>query len=175
MLRIDHSAAFGARWLAAGAIVLALGCSGNISNGAVSAVTGDADYDSTEAMRLDIEQISSPETWAGNESVDVCFRISISNATKEAMRVKRITLQSMGGGTYRLESSSRKFNQTIAPGAKESFRYWASAVASDPSVGTHGPLVVRTAVDAVAESVPVHAVFNRRVNGMVVVTAGSGH
>jgi len=168
-MRVDHSAIVLLS-------ILAFACaSGTMSDAGITSVTGDATYDSSDAMRLEIEQTSSPMTFRGNSSVDVCFRITVTNATKEPMRVKRISLQSLGGGVYRLETSSRKFDQAIAPGEKESFRYWASAIATDPAVGTSGPLVVRTAIDAKAGGGPIRAVFNRRVNGAVAVVVGSGH
>lgn len=168
-MRVDHNAIILLT-------VLAFACtSGTLSDAGITAVTGDATYDSSDAMRFEIEQTSSPMTFRGNSGVDVCFRMTITNATKEPMRIKRILLQSLGGGSYRLETSSRKFDKAIKPGDKESFRYWAPAIASDPGLGTSGPLVVRTTVDARAGSGPIRAVFNRRVNGEVAVVVGSGH
>lgn len=152
--------------------LVALSCS-TVNSGGVAAVTGDAHYDSTDAMRFDIEQISSPMTFRGNSSVDVCFRITVTNATRQPMRVRRISLQAVGSGSYEIDSSSRKFDQTIAPGERADFRYWASGQATDLALNTSAPIVVRTTVEALADGSRIKGVFNRRVNGMVAIAVGS--
>jgi|SRR5712692_6075056 hypothetical protein len=153
-----------------------LSCSNNTRNAGVTMVNGDADFDSTDKLRFEIEQTAFPMTFRGDRgATDVSFRITITNRMTAPVTVKRLTLQSMGGGSFRLETSRRKFDKTIAPGAKESFKYWAPAVATDLTANTRVPLVVRTTVDAVTEGTRIREVFNRRLNDEVSVDVGVAH
>ncbi|HMC20234.1 MAG TPA: hypothetical protein VKL19_00145 [Thermoanaerobaculia bacterium] len=160
-------------------LVLALAsaaCSGTMNTGGIATVTGDADYDSTDKLRFEIEQMSHPMMFAGNKgSTDVSFRITIANKVAVPVTIKRISLQSMGGSTYRLDTQTRKFNQKIAPQAKESFKFWASAIATDLTMETHVPLVVRATVEGLEGETPIRAVFNRRVNDEMTVGVSSVH
>ena len=154
---------------------MALGC-GTAQIGGLSATTGDTDYDSTNKLRFQIEQTSHPMTFpADNGKVDVSFRITIANELPSPITIRRLTLQSMGGGVFRLETSSRKYNATIAPHASESFKFWAPAIATDLTQGTRAPLVVRTTVDGMEGENRIHEVFNRRVNDEVSIGIGSIH
>jgi len=155
--------------------LLALAC-GSVKSGSVSAITGDADYDSTDKMRFEIEQTSSPMTFATDARTDISFRVTITNLDKEPITVKRLTLQSMAGSSYHLETSSRKFDTRIEPKGMQSFKYWAPAVANDTNlINARGPLVVRTTVEGTAGGMKIREVFNRRVNGQVSIGVGSLH
>jgi len=160
-------------------LVLALAsaaCSGTTNTGGIAVVTGDADYDSTDKLRFEIEQTSHPMMFAANKgSTDVSFRITIANRSPDPITIKRISLQSMGGSTYRLDTQTRKFNQKIAPQARESFKFWASAIATDLTMETRTPLVLRATVEGFEGETPVRAVFNRRVNDEITVGVSSVH
>src|SRR5207253_8391992 len=131
----------------------------------VDFATADANYDSTDDLRFEIEQTSHPMIFGASQGrTDVSFRITITNKTKVPMIVKRLTLQSIGGSIYRVDSQSRKFNTKIAPDARESFKFWATAIATDTRMETYPPLVQRATVDGLEGDASMHAVFNRRVN-----------
>jgi hypothetical protein len=147
-----------------------------MNTGGISMVTGDADYDSTDKLRFEIEQTSHPMMFAVNKgSTDVSFRITIANKGPAPVIIKRISLQSMGGSAYRLDTQTRRFNQKIAPQAKENFKFWASAIASDLTLETHVPLVVRATVEGLQSATPFRAVFNRRVNDEIGIGVSSVH
>ena len=121
----------------------------------VDFATADANYDSTDDLRFEIEQTSHPMIFGASQGrTDVSFRITITNKTKVPMIVKRLTLQSMGGSIYRVDSQSRKFNTKIAPDARESFKFWATATATDTRMETYPPLVLRTMVAALPALLP---------------------
>jgi hypothetical protein len=151
---------------------MALGCS-SANTGGVARVAGDTDYDSTDKLRFDIEQTSHPMTFAADKGrTDVSFRITIVNKGDAPVTIKRISLQSLGGSTYRLDTQTRKFNKDIAPRAQESFKFWASAIATDLIMETRTPLVVRATVEGLEGETPIRAVFNRRVNDEVTIGVG---
>ena len=156
---------------------IALGCgTANVGTGQgdVAFSTADAYYDSTDDLRFEIEQTSHPMMLGvSNDRTDVSFRISITNKSKVPVTVTRLTLQSMGGSVYSVDTQRRKFNTKIAPNSKESLKFWASVTATNKRMETDVPLVIRTSVDGMQDDAPLHAVFNRRVNGMVTVAIGS--
>lgn len=153
-------------------LVFVASCSHSLQSGDVTVINGDSSYDSTDKFRFEIEQTAFPMTFRGERGdVDVSFRITITNRSEAPITVKRLTLQSMGGDTYRLETSSRKYDKTIAPMARESFKFWAPAVATE-ATATRAPLVVRTTVELQADGTRLREVFNRRVNGSVSVAIG---
>ena|SRR5207253_7336747 len=152
---------------------LCLSCSNNTRIAGLTMINGEADFDSTDKLRFEIEQTAFPMTFAADRgATDVSFRITITNRMTAPLTVKRLTLQSTAGSSFRLETSSRKFDKTIAPAAKESFKYWAPAVASDLTANTRVPLVVRTTVDAVTEGTRIREVFSRRLNDEVSIDVG---
>jgi len=156
------------------AFALLVAACGTTRDAQISATTGDPVYDSTDKVRFEIEQTAHPMTFSGDKGkVDVSFRITLTNRFPTPITVKRLTLQSMGGGVFRLETTSRKFDTTIAPGAKESFKFWASAIATDQITGTRAALIVRSTVDALQGDTRIHEVFNRRVNDQFGIAIGS--
>jgi len=148
--------------------LLLLGCaaSSNTIGGAIQ--TGDATYSSTGEYDVDITQIAAP-TLAGQRDgqpviQDVRFRIDFTNRGTQPVRITRISLQSMGGSMYRLETSTRSFEKTLSVGEKTSFEYWAKATVENPTMGTRAPLVVRALIDTVVSGSESQETFNREVN-----------
>ena len=160
--------------LAAGAVACGTLSVGN-GDAQLAVATADAYYDSTDKLRFEIEQTSHPMMLGvGSDSrADVSFRITITNKTKAPVTVNRLTLQSIGGSIYAVDTTRRKFNTKIAPQARESFKFWATARATDRRLETDVPLVIRTTVDGLEGDEPLHAVFNRRVNGVASIGIGS--
>ena len=157
-------------------LAFSLSCSNSTRTAGLTLNTGEANFDSTDKLRFEIEQTAFPMTFAADRgATDVSFRITITNRLSAPVTVKRLTLQSMSGSSFRLETSSRKFDKTIAPGAKESFKYWAPAVATDLTANTRLPLVVRTTVDAVTDGTRIREVFSRRLNDEVSIDLGTVH
>ena len=153
---------------------LTLGCSSHSRDGNISMITGDADYSSSDDYDVKIVQAASPMSFpkADKGSVDVNFEITITNRHPEAVTIDRISLQSIGGSVYRLDTSSRQYKRSIAAGATETFKFWAPARVEGTTFDAKAPLVVRAVVDTVINGATSRETFNREVNGRVGVAVG---
>jgi hypothetical protein len=155
-----------------------LGCS--VNDGTVGAAfqTGDATYSSNEAYDVKIVQTAYPMSLGRQENrvdtADVSFEIEFTNHSDKAVKINRISLESMGGSHYRLETSTRKFERNVAVGEKVTFKYWAKAVTESTTFGVHAPLVVRALIDTVVDGNEQRELFNREVNPSAVMGVATG-
>jgi hypothetical protein len=153
------------------ALVLPSACSYSTRGGdaSVAVITGDATYNSTEDFDVKIEQMAYPLTFpaADGGKVDVSFDVTIKNLTKEPVKVRTITLQSMSGSAYQLETRRRQYDKTIAAGATEKLQFWAPALVTTTTLDTRAPLVVRAMLDLNVNDETRHETFNREVNGSI--------
>jgi len=76
------------------------------------------------------------------------FAVEVKNKLAEPLSLRRVALQSIGGGSYTLPSYSQAFNETIAPGETKRVAFWAAAyVSMNTLAGANGPVTLRAAVD----------------------------
>jgi len=153
---------------------LTFGCSSHGGDAGVSVITGDADYSSSDNYDVKIVQAASPMSFpkADKGSIDVDFEITIKNRLTEPVTIDRISLQSIGGSVYRLDTSSRQYKRSIAAGATETFKFWAPARVEGTTFDAKAPLVVRAVVDTIINGATQRETFNRQVNGRVGVAVG---
>ena len=156
--------------------LLTLGCASRDSGIDAAFVTGDATYSSTDAYDLKIAQTAAPMSFpkADKGSIDVNFDITIRNASPKPVTIDRISLQSMGGSLYRLDTSSRQYKLEIAAGQTHTFKFWAPAHVSDTTIEARAPMVVRALVDTIVDGQSAREVFNREVNGSFAIGARAG-
>ena len=88
---------------------------------------------------------------------------------KKPVLIDRISLQSMSGSLYRLETSSRQYKQTIAAGGEYKFKFWAPARVQDTVFEAKAPMVVRALVDTIVDETRTREVFNRQVNDGIAI------
>jgi hypothetical protein len=155
-------------------LTLGFGCSSHNTDGGISMITGDADYSSSNEYDVKIVQAASPMSFpkADRGSIDVNFEITIKNLHQEPVTIDRISLQSIGGSVYRLDTSSRQYKKEIAAGATEIFKFWAPARVEGTTFDAKAPLVVRAVVDTIINGATQRETFNREVNGRVGVAVG---
>lgn len=76
------------------------------------------------------------------------FVVQVKNTLPEPLTVRRVEVQSIGGGAYTLPSYSQAFNEIIAPGATHRVSLWApGAVTMNTTLGANGPVTLRLAVE----------------------------
>jgi hypothetical protein len=76
------------------------------------------------------------------------FAVDVKNTLAEPLSLRRVAMQSIGGGAYTLRPYSQAFNETIAPGQTKRVAFWAPAFVSTDTVGgANGPVTVRAALD----------------------------
>jgi hypothetical protein len=156
------------------AISLMTGCAGGGATIGGSFVTGNADYSSTDLYDVKIEQTAYPMSFplADRGSVDVSFDITIRNASQKPVTIDRISLQSMSGSFYRLDTSSRQYKHLLAAGETFKFKFWASAHLDSATTAAGTPLVVRALVDTIVDGAKQREQFNREVNGTASIGIG---
>jgi hypothetical protein len=114
-------------------LLFALGCA---SSGAPSGPEPD----------VTLVQLSRVAEGTQNDTgpVSAHYGVEVKNTLTEPLQLRRVTVQSIGGGSYTLPSHSQGFNETIGPGETKSVSFWAPAYVSMQTVaGTNGPVTVR--------------------------------
>jgi hypothetical protein len=141
-------------------------CSSSYNGAGVASSFGDATYSSSDEYDVKIVQTASPMSFpnADKGKIDVKFDITIKNRQEKPVTIERISLQSMGGSLYSLETSSREYKQQIPAGASYTFKFWAPARVTDTMFDAKAPMVVRALVDTVVDETKTREVFNREVN-----------
>jgi hypothetical protein len=76
------------------------------------------------------------------------FAVEVKNKMTEPLNLRRVAVQSIGGGSYTLPSYSQAFNETIAPGETKRVAFWAPAFVSLNTVaGANGPVTLRASLE----------------------------
>jgi hypothetical protein len=155
---------------------LTFSCASHAGGAGVATTFGDSEYSSNDDYDVKIVQSAYPMSFpkADKGSIDVSFDITIKNHMKTPVLIDRISLQSMSGSLYRLETSSRQYKQTIAAGGEYQFKFWAPALVQGTMFDSRAPMVVRAVVDTVVGDVKTREIFNREVNENVGVAAQIG-
>jgi hypothetical protein len=72
------------------------------------------------------------------------YAVEVKNTLAEAVTLRRVGLQSIGGGSYTLPAYSQGFNEIIPPGETKRVSFWAPAfVATQTVAGANGPVTLR--------------------------------
>jgi len=80
--------------------------------------------------------------------VSAQFAVEVKNKLTEPLNLRRVAVQSIGGGAYTLPSYSQAFNETIAPGETKRVSFWAPAFVSMNTVaGANGPVTLRASLE----------------------------
>ena len=80
--------------------------------------------------------------------VSAQFAVEVKNKLTEPLSLRRVAVQSIGGGAYTLRPYSQAFNETIAPGETKRVSFWAPAVINVDTVGgANGPVTLRASLE----------------------------
>lgn len=130
--------------LAAAALIAVAALSGCASSG------GDDDNGAAKVgltePEVQIIQLSTVAEAARHitGALPVQYRVEVQNPGNEQITLKRVDVQSLGAGAYRLPASSRPFNVVIAPQGTQAVDFWMSGVIDDATVfGANGPVSLR--------------------------------
>lgn len=76
--------------------------------------------------------------------ISVQYAVEVKNTLAEPLHLRRVAVQSIGGGSYTLPPYSQGFNVPIAPGETKRVSFWAPAyVAMQTVAGANGPVTLR--------------------------------
>src|SRR4051812_30583909 len=75
---------------------------------------------------INIYQISRVGAGMEHETgpVSAQFAVEVKNKLAEPLNLRRVAVQSIGGGAYELRPYSQAFNETIAPGQTKRVAFW---------------------------------------------------
>ena len=114
-------------------LLLALGCA---SGGAPSGPEPDVTLIQLSRVAEGTQYDTGP--------VSAHYAVEVKNTLTEPLQLRRVTVQSIGGGSYTLPAHSQGFNETIGPGETKQVAFWAPAYVSMQTVaGANGPVTVR--------------------------------
>jgi hypothetical protein len=76
--------------------------------------------------------------------VSAHYAVDVKNTLAEPIQLRRVALQSIGGGAYTLPAYSQGFSEAIAAGETKRVSFWAPAyVAMESVAGANGPVTLR--------------------------------
>jgi hypothetical protein len=79
------------------------------------------------------------------------YAVEVKNTLPEPIRLDRVNVQSIGGGSYTLLEYSQAFNETFASGETKQVAFWAPGYVATPTVaGSNGPVTLRAILDFTA-------------------------
>lgn len=99
---------------------------------------------------INIYQISRVAVGTEHDTgpVSAQFAVEVKNKLAEPLSLRRVAVQSIGGGAYTLRPYSQAFNETIAPGETKRVSFWAPAsVNVDTVAGANGPVTLRASLE----------------------------
>jgi hypothetical protein len=80
------------------------------------------------------------------------YAVEVKNTLAAPVQLRRVSVQSIGGGSYTLPAHSQGFDETIEPGATKRVTFWAPAyVAMQTVAGANGPVTVRGTIEFESE------------------------
>jgi hypothetical protein len=148
---------------------LSAGRANDDASGAVIAnIAADSDSASARGIDLEVVQTAAPPVMGNVSSVDVQYTFEVKNQGTVPTTVRRITIWS-AGGAYDVETKSRTFKKTIAPGATAKFPFWARAIGVSSLTGTNAPVTLRAELQLEEGDATRKATFVRTVNGHLTV------
>lgn len=84
--------------------------------------------------------------------VSAQYAVEVKNTLAAPVQLRRVSVQSIGGGSYTLPPHSQGFSETIEPGATKRVSFWAPAyVAVQTVAGANGPVTVRGTIEFESE------------------------
>lgn len=107
---------------------------------------GGARNSGADDLNVSVSLPDPPPVMPGMSTIDLEYAFEITNRSAAPVTIKRISIAS-AAGSYQLERWSRKYNKTIAAGAKDTLPFVARAVGVDSHLGSRAPMTVRAQIE----------------------------
>jgi hypothetical protein len=78
-----------------------------------------------------------------SSATEINLMIDIANRSEETITLKRVSLQSMGSGGFRIEPASRTYDVRIEPRQVQTVDIWVFAQSESTSIDPNAPVSVR--------------------------------
>ncbi|HYO75070.1 MAG TPA: hypothetical protein VE010_01300 [Thermoanaerobaculia bacterium] len=125
-----------------------------------------AKVDRANRPQIDIMQTSAVAIAARyvEGGVSVQYAVRIGNPAAHEIRLRRLTIQSVGDGAYTVEAYSVPFNVAVDAANKAQVRFWVPAYTGTSLVGANGPVTVRVVGEFDSTRGRIQEVVTRVVN-----------
>ena len=145
-------------------VVLAVGCSTMKSDSGLGAAK-------VNVIKPDIEltQVSTMPAAARHVEggIPVQYAMRVANRSAEPITLKRVTVQSMGMGAYRVDATGRPFDTKILPDQYQVVEFWVPAtVVESTIVGANGPVTLRATLQFDSPVGQFQEIVVQQVNAM---------
>lgn len=124
------------------ALLLVFGCATD------SATSGGPEPDVTLIQMSRVAEGTQHDTGP----ISAQYAVEVKNTLASPLQLRRVSVQSIGGGAYTLPAYSQGFSETIEPGATKRVTFWAPAyVAMNTVAGANGPVTIRGTIEFESE------------------------
>jgi hypothetical protein len=115
---------------------------------------------------IEIAQTSSVPVAARDVQggLSVRFALRLSNRADQEITLRRVTLNSVGEGAYKLPPTSKPFKVLIPPGGREVVEMWVGSQTGLSVVGANGPVTLRVVCEFESAGGRFQEVATRVVN-----------
>ena len=100
-------------------------------------------------------------------AIPIQYAMRVANRSAETITLKRVTVQSMGMGAYRIDATGRPFDTLIQPDEYQIVEFWVPANVVDNTImGANGPVTLRATLYFDSPVGQFQEVVIRQVNAM---------
>jgi len=93
---------------------------------------------------IEVDQLVGPgDVGYPRGIIEVQFGMKISNRSTQPITLRRIEIQSMGGGGYVLRHETQAFNTTIEPNHFDTVKFWVHALSKGDTPAANEPVTIR--------------------------------
>lgn len=102
--------------------------------------------------------------------LNVQYAVRVTNHADEAIKLRRVTVQSMSEGAYHVGPHSVAYDLTVAPQQAQDVQFWAPAQTGSSLVGANGPVTLRVTCEFQSQYGAFQQIVTRVVNDRTSIT-----
>jgi hypothetical protein len=100
-------------------------------------------------------------------AIPIQYAMRVANRSAETITLKRVTVQSMGMGAYRIDATGRPFDTLIQPDEYQIVEFWVPANVVDNTImGANGPVTLRATLQFDSPVGQFQEIVVQQVNAM---------
>jgi hypothetical protein len=150
--------------VAVATVALFVACSSTSSSSDTSVTRTDATKPQIELIQVSEVPVAARHVTGG---VPVQYVLRVGNRSSETIRLKSVTMNSVGTGAYNVAGSSTFKDKNIQPDQEQTVEFWMPAYIVNPTImGANGPVTIRATVYFDAPSGGFQEVVVQQVNAM---------
>ena len=113
---------------------------------------------------IEIEQVVGPgDVGYPRGIIEVQFAMKISNRSKQPITLRRIEIQSVGGGGYTLRHETQVFNKTVEPDHFDTVKFWVRALSQGDTPAANEPVTIRGVAQFDSPAGPLQQFFLKNI------------